>query len=224
MTTKNKKSDKKIIIIVASALVFILALVWGGVLLVNGLAKDDAPVEQLPAPEETSSESASSEQIEKTVSGKTVDQDRQDALLAATEILNLANGPADATEFSEQLTKLDNGDTSFINPELEGKIRFADIYNESDELKANVYQALITFSSLIKKATEAEEIKPSSDTLWKNVYVDSELGIAQIPMTIFMGNQASFAMEMVYIDGEWKLAPYTLIEQIKLSASMQPTE
>lgn len=212
----KKLKDNPIIVLVI-AVVVILGLVWGGVALAGGFNTDNGS----ETPNNTN-ETVTSEKVEKTVSGKTIDEDRKDALNAATEILNLANGPSDGDEFSSILTKLDEGDLSVVDESLDSKIRFTDIYADSNDLKANVYQALITFSSLIKKTTDTEEIKPASDTLWKEVFVDSELGIAQVPMTVYMGQQASFAMEMVYVDGQWQLAPYSLIEQIKLSASMQP--
>jgi hypothetical protein len=163
----------------------------------------------------------SSEKVDRSISGKTPEQDKKDALAAAVDILNLSENSPTGANFSDRLKSLDSGDTKVIDPELTKLVRFKDSFADSDEMKNNTYQSLITMATLIRNATGANEIKPSSDTMWKNVYVDSELGTAFVPMAIFAGPSSSFSMEMVYVDGGWKLAPYSLLDSVKLSAKLQ---
>lgn len=173
---------------------------------------------------ENSSSSApatSAQKVDRAVTGKTADEDRKAALAAAADVLNLSGNSPTGAKFDERLKSLDTGDTKVIDPELTKLIRFKDIFADSAEMKNNTYQSLITMSTLIRNATGSTEIKPTSDTMWKNVYVDSELGTAFVPLAIFAGPSSSFSMEMVYADGGWKLAPYSLLDSVKLSAKLQ---
>lgn len=165
--------------------------------------------------------STSAQKIDRAVTGKTADEDRKAALAAATDILNLSGNSPTGTKFDERLNSLDAGDTEVIDPELTKLIRFQDSFADSEDMKNNTYQSLITMSTLIMNATGSLEIKPASDTMWKNVHVDSEMGTAFVPLSIYAGPSASFSMEMVYIDGGWKLAPYSLLDSVKLSAQLQ---
>lgn len=163
----------------------------------------------------------SAQKVDRAVSGKTADEDRKAALSAATDVLNLSGNSPTGAKFEDRLNSLDAGDTKVIDPELTKTIRFTDVFLDSDEMKNNTYQSLITLSTLIRNSTGATEIAPTSDTMWKNVYVDSELGTAFVPLAIFAGPSSSFSMEMVYVDGSWKLAPYSLLDSVKLSAKLQ---
>lgn len=163
----------------------------------------------------------STQKVELSVSGKTADEDRKDALAAAAEILNLSAKSPTGRKFQDRLKALDSGDTKVMDPELTSRIRFQDIFAESDEMKNNTYQSLITLATLINNSTGSSTIKPISDTMWKNVYVDTERGTAFVPLAIFAGPSSSFSMEMVYVDGKWSLAPYSLLDSVKLSAKLQ---
>lgn len=167
------------------------------------------------------SSTTSTQKVERSLTGKSIDEDRKDALAAATDVLNLSGNSPTGENFSERLKALDAGDSKVVDPELVKAIRFKDVFAESNEMKNNTYQSLITLSTLIKNATESDTIAPTSDTMWKNVYMDTELGTAFVPMTIYSGPSSSFSMEMVYVDGGWKLAPYSLLDSVKLSAKLQ---
>lgn len=169
----------------------------------------------------TANVAASAQKIDRAVTGKTADEDRKAALATATDILNLSGNSPTGAKFDERLQSLDSGDVKVIDPELTKLIRFQDLFSDSNDMKNNTYQSLITMSTLIKNSTGSSEIKPSSDTMWKNVYVDSEMGIAFVPLAIYAGPSSSFSMEMVYVDGGWKLAPYSLLDSVKLSAKLQ---
>lgn len=163
----------------------------------------------------------STQKVERSLTGKSIDEDRKAALVAATEVLNLSGNSPTGGTFSERLKALDGGDTKVVDPALVKAIRFKDVFADSNEMKNNTYQSLITLSTLIKNSTGASTIAPTSDTMWKNVYVDAELGTAFVPMAIFAGPSSSFSMEMIYVDGGWKLAPYSLLDSVKLSAKLQ---
>lgn len=178
-------------------------------------------VSQVSGNSSNETSTVSTQKVERSLTGKSIDDDRKAALVAATEVLNLAGNSPTGGTFSERLKALDGGDTKVVDPALVKTIRFKDIFADSNEMKNNTYQSLITLSTLIKNSTGASTITPTSDTMWKNVYVDTELGTAFVPMAIFAGPSSSFSMEMVYVDGTWKLAPYSLLDSVKLSAKLQ---
>ena len=49
-------------------------------------------------------------------------------------------------------------------------------------------------------------------------YDQPELGTVYVPLGVFTGQQNAFVVEMVYVKGQWKINPYSLVEQIRLSA------
>lgn len=161
------------------------------------------------------------QKVERSITGKSIDDDRKAALTSAQNILNLSLKSPTGSNFQERLKSLDSGDTKVIDPELVKAIRFKDSFADSNEMKNNTYQSLITISTLINNSTGSSTVAPTSDTMWKNVYVDTELGTAFVPMGVFAGPSSSFSMEMVYSEGEWKLAPYSLLDSVKLSAKLQ---
>lgn len=163
----------------------------------------------------------STQKVERSITGKPIDEDRKAALTSAQNILNLSLKSPTGGNFQERLKALDSGDTKVIDTELSKSIRFKDSFADSDEMKNNTYQSLITIATLINNSTGSSTVAPTSDTMWKNVYVDTELGIAFVPMGVFAGPSSSFSMEMVYDSGSWKLAPYSLLDSVKLSAKLQ---
>ena len=47
---------------------------------------------------------------------------------------------------------------------------------------------------------------------------------AHIPLDIFVGTGSGIAFEMQYIDGEWKLNPYTAMMSLNLMGILNNTE
>lgn len=168
----------------------------------------------------SSDDKISVQKTERSLSGKSADEDRQDAINAATDLLNLAAESPTNEEFDKRLEKLSEGDQTVISPELKNGIRFVDTF-ENENLQVNVYQSLVTFATLIQQTSGKAVVEPGTVDMWKNVHVDSELGIAFVPIAAYANQSAGFSLEMIYVDGEWKLAPYSLIDSVKLSAKLQ---
>lgn len=209
----RKKNLKLINSIVIGGLVLILLVIWGTVAITKSVT-----------PEESNS-NTSAQKVEKTVSGKSVDEDRKDALNAVTNILTLsAKSPNPDENFEQRLTKLDAGDRSAIDPALTDTIRFVDVFADSPDMQTNTLQSLITFATVIQQTTGSEAIAPTSDTMWKNVYMDSETGTAFVPLALYAGPSSGFSFEMVYVDGEWKLSPYSILDAVRLSSNLQKTD
>ena len=72
--------------------------------------------------------------------------------------------------------------------------------------------------AIIKNLTEIgnENLNPvSNDTQY--VYLDETTRIAQVPLDYFTGVGGAVSMELVYVDGQWKLSPYSLLQSIQLA-------
>lgn len=171
------------------------------------------------------------EQIEKgtlkKLSGKEEDENRKDAVNAAKDLLNKANeydGNLTVQQRLEQLEKGKDVDKIIDKKEVDKRLHLIDIYN-TDGIKINIYQALITIGNYITTSYDLNKqnngVLDLNKDSWKKAFVDNKNGIAYVPMNVFYDGESPFSFEMVYNNGEWQLAPYSLLEAIKLSALMQ---
>lgn len=204
-------TKKKFNIVIAIALLFVLLGFWG----VYYYASTQETVESTIVDDKTNVEI---EKVQKSISGKSLEQDKKDALSAAQSILEAsAVSPGDKT-IKERVEALDEGDTSVVDPSLTEKIRFVGEFAEDEGLQHTTYQALITLSSY---TNPDGTVSPISEDIWKQVHVDQEAGIAYVPISAFYGPGASFSIELVYTEDGWKMAPYSLLDIVNLSAILQ---
>ena len=204
-------TKKKFNIVIAIALLFVLLGFWG----VYYYASTQETVESTIVDDKTNVEI---EKVQKSISGKSLEQDKKDALAAAQSILEAsAVSPGDKT-IKERVEALDEGDTSVVDPSLTEKIRFVGEFAEDEGLQHTTYQALITLSSY---TNPDGTVSPISEDIWKQVHVDQEAGIAYVPISAFYGPGASFSIELVYTEDGWKMAPYSLLDIVNLSAILQ---
>lgn len=204
---QNKKRNKVNYIIFGG---IFLAMVTGLILLGVYMVSSDKDTTPADTP------AMSTEQVDRTVSGKSADQDRQDAVKSVENLLKEAYTTEGSYE--DRVKAIEKGDTSSLTPEFTDSFRFTDAFAKDKSLQSVSYQSVIALSGAAFKS--ADDIKPVSDQSWRSVYVDSEAGIAYVPMSIFTNTSIPFTFEMVYIDGEWKLAPYSLVQSIGASSAM----
>lgn len=198
--------------LVGGAVIVILALVWALVAVASNSSNSS-----------NSSSSSSSTTVKRTLTGKSVEEDRADVYKAAVELLEATNAPKDQKSFTALLNKLDTATIADIPPALLSKVRFADLLNV-DKLKITTYQALVTFASLAKASSSDGTIASRFADGPQTIFVDQETGIAQVPMNIFVnqdGQANTFSMEFVYVNGAWMLSPYSVLDQLRLSLALQ---
>lgn len=203
--------------VVITAILVVLALLLGLLMGSTLLAKDSKSA--------TSDKTDDTEvsQVKESVSGKSAEQDKKDALNSAVGILNSAATKDGKTE--DRLKKIENGDMSSVPDEMKKKFDFVDSFSKDEKLKSVAFESVITMKDRIFKDGEAK----ASDDAWKSVELDSSKGIAWVPLGAIAGQDIPFTFEMVYKDGEWKLSPYSILESVKMSAMMgaagtQPTK
>lgn len=209
LDSKGLKNKTTFIIATVFALVLIIfAIILGFLFFGSGDEKEDNP----PV-EETSSSAVEVEQSERTLSGKTLEEDQQDAVKSAQDILNMSrdvNGDENTA-----LEKIENKDYSDLSEELKNKIRVGEYGKDNTELEKTAYQSVVALGK-----QSDQEFAPTTEDGWKDIYIDQDTGIAYVPLSIFSASDTPFYFEMVYYDGDWKLDPYSLVRTISFSSSV----
>lgn len=162
----------------------------------------------------TSTQETKVSQVDASVSGKSVEEDQKGALKASQDLLNAA--VTDSGSYQDRMAAIEKGDVSTVTEEMANAIYLSESM-ESEAARASTYQSLVALSGVMLENGEAT---PNSENEWQNVQVDSEHGIAYVPLGVFTGTDIPFTFEMVYVDGEWKLAPFSLLQAIKMSSTL----
>lgn len=160
-----------------------------------------------------------SEQITRSLSGKTVAEDRADAIASVEAFLNATNAPKTIAEAGDTIGELEQGDFSSFAPDFADRVRYYDAYEDNPDFQAEVAMSIYSIAALGKEAKGGEIVADGS--LSGTVRVDQETGIAQVPIDIFTGKESPIAFQMIYVDGEWKLEPHTFSSYIRLSALLR---
>lgn len=205
------RSDKQKLLFIICAALVLIGLIWG--LIYMSMKNDDNTT--TPNTTETVTITDNSVKLKHGKTGKSVEQDQKDALAAVVKLLKDAGKSPTKAEPLERLKALDSGDFSVMDPEVEKSLRFNN--NPPDGFKETTFQALITFHTLLSEEGK-NKLEPATKDSYKNIYVDSELGTAMVPLETISGEQTIFTLQMVHVDGKWKLAPYSVVEQIRISA------
>lgn len=171
-----------------------------------------------------SSSSGSDQQVQKvsrSLSGASSDKDKASAMAAAATLLTAANKHSANLSADDRVKAFEDSsaDRSTLADmsTIDSLTRFTNDFD--NDLRKTTYQSLVKVSSLLDGNNDGK-IEARSSDLYRYVYLDSETGTAYVPLQVFSNNAPAFSLEMVYIDGQWKFAPYTLLDAIRLSSSM----
>jgi len=168
--------------------------------------------------------SGSGQQVQKvsrSVSGASSDKDKASAMAAAATLLTAANKHSANLSADDRVKAFEDSsadrNTLADMSTIDSLTRFTNDFD--NDLRKTTYQSLVKVSSLLDGNNDGK-IEARSSDLYKYVYLDSETGAAYVPLQVFSNNAPAFSLEMVYVDGQWKFAPYTLLDAIRLSSSM----
>lgn len=159
------------------------------------------------------------EKIVKSLSGKSLADDRADAINAVNSLLTATNAPSTIEEASKSIATLESGDFSSFDQSFPDFVRYYDLYEENADFQSEVAMSIYSVASLAKE-TNNGAIK-SDNSQSSTVRVDQKTGIAQVPIQIFTGSESPVAFQMVYVDDSWKLEPHSFSSYIRLSAMTQ---
>ena len=178
----------------------------------------------VPTSSKGTSASSSPTAITKSLSGRSTDEDKAEAVASAATLLNAANKHTTDQTADQRVQALESdGDHSNIADltTMDSLTRFTNEFD--DDLKITTRQSLIKVSSLLDDDNDGT-IEARGNAPQQYVYLDQEAGVAYVPLQVFSSNAPAFSLEMVYVDGQWKFAPYTLLDAIRLSAALKTTQ
>lgn len=210
---RSKPNDKapmnKKLLIILGVTLAVIVLIWGTVFATMQLTNDDTPQ---PQPEPVQS-------VSHGPSGKTAEEDKKDVVAATTAMLVEAGKSPTKDNVATRMEKLDNDDTTVVTKELVDMMRFAP--QTENGVKVTTYQTLITVNAILTNNGKDQIAPKDPASVNSKVFMDSDLGIAYVPLSLYAGDGAAFNFQMVYVDGDWKLFPYSLVEAVGLSALAQ---
>lgn len=207
-------SKKVTLAALIGGVVIILGLVWTVVILASNQ----------PEAISNGNSSAPTEQVQRSLTGKTLAEDQQAVVDATIKLLESTEAPAEEADLIPLLQKLDTEGVKAIPQEFLERSRFVSIMDD-DTLRLATYQSMLTFASLTKiSSSDGKTIEPRAADVAKEVFVDQEAGTAFIPMNIFVASNdetSVFSMEFVYINDQWVLSPYSILDSVRLTISLQ---
>lgn len=161
--------------------------------------------------------------VEKTLSGKSAAEDKQDVLTAAVTLLDTVEAPKDAKDFESYMQKIESGEIP-VPDELKSKIRLVDSLATEEGIDRTIFQTLVTFATFSKQSTGNDKVTPLYDDAASGVILDQEAGVAYVPTTLFVNSGTGvngFSMEFIYLDGKWTFSPYMTLDELRLALVLQ---
>ena len=120
---------------------------------------------------------------------------------------------------TRRLKRLDNEETDIedvLTKEAIDMIYFSEEFGKDKFNRQFAASALLIYHELIMDAVDSDDFKPVIESFDQIVYLDNKFMTAHIPLDIFVGSGTGVAFEMQYVDGEWKLNPYTAMMSLNL--------
>lgn len=93
---------------------------------------------------------------------------------------------------------------------------FAEEFGKDKFNRQFAASAMLIYYDLVVDSSKSTEFTPVIQSYDEIVYLDSKLMTAHIPLDIFIGSGTGVSFEMQYIDGEWKLNPYTAMMSLNM--------
>lgn len=93
---------------------------------------------------------------------------------------------------------------------------FAEEFGKDKFNRQFAASAMLIYYDLVVDSSKSTEFTPVIQSYDEIVYLDNKLMTAHIPLDIFIGSGTGVSFEMQYIDGEWKLNPYTAMMSLNM--------
>ena len=169
-------------------------------------------------PEDVKKTEAKAEDEDKTEDqGKAEDQGKNDEDKAEDQGKNDEDKAEDT--ITRRLERLDNEETDIedvLTKEAIDMIYFSEEFGKDKFNRQFAASSLLIYHELIMDAVDSDDFKPVIESFDQIVYLDNKFMTAHIPLDIFVGSGTGVAFEMQYVDGEWKLNPYTAMMSLNM--------
>ena len=137
---------------------------------------------------------------------------KQSAIDSVKEMFTEIKGSDDKDKLKERLSKLDSDDNAYKDNTYFPQNVLAKIYLPDTMSNDNVYQntatALLALAALLEENTGSIEVKILD---MASLVIDEKTNTVFVPLDIFVGRFTGITLQMVFIDGEWKLLPHSLM-------------
>lgn len=149
----------------------------------------------------------------------TVEDQKKEVLKEANKLLRSAEQEVEASsDYQTLLLSLQEGKLSSLSPAFRQQFRFKDIFAEEPSLEAASYIAVLHLSTLTADAAAAANrstTTPLNSEAWQSVYIDTAARQAYVPLSLYLGTDASFSLSFNYVNKEWTFTPYGLLDAIQ---------
>lgn len=149
---------------------------------------------------------------------------REGSLEATTILLRTLNkSPQEGLTLKDRLDEVskENFDKNKVFTEEGWKLlNLSDFMKTDPRGEVLIAQSMLSILNAIEESGN-KDITPASVPLEGVIYFDKEMKISFIPVDLFTNAPTKLSFEMVYVDGEWLLQPYTIISQIAIRTTEQ---
>lgn len=149
----------------------------------------------------------------------------REASLEATTILlrTLNKSPQEGLTLKDRLDEVskENFDKNKVFTEEGWKLlNLSDFMKTDPRGEVLIAQSMLSILNAIEESGN-KDITPANVPLDGVIYFDKEMKISFVPVDLFTNAPTKLSFEMVYVDGEWLLQPYTIISQIAIRTTEQ---
>lgn len=142
------------------------------------------------------------------------------AATALAEALSAANSGSDKGDAASRMYRVSEGDLTVLDAAgLDAHTRLSGGFVESAGLAGAYQYAMIALAAQVQPDGSAVAA-PSANSVG-GVYVDRAAGIAYVPLSTFSGSAPAMSVLMVRVDGQWLVEPYGVLDDIRLSNTVQ---
>ena len=196
--------------------VIILAGLVGGFYFLTSKPTNNEKPKETTVKKETKKTEPSKEEEKVT---KNEDFSREGAV-KATEVMlkELQKSPVKDLTLEQRATEVASGKYDkkrIFTDEGWKKLRLTDFMEKDPRGAVLSAQSMLSVINSIEQANN-KSITPTAIDYSGAVYFDKEVKTAYVPVDLYTNSPTNRSFEMVYVDGQWVLQPYSLIAQIAI--------
>lgn len=143
---------------------------------------------------------------------------RQSAVSAATKLLQAVQvAPDGKTSEADRLKQLkaNTDPKKILTQDTWDQIHLSDFMSSDKRGPKLTAQALLNVVSSIESDGN-KSLTPAKMDYTGVVYLDNTTKTAYVPLNLYTDASTNISLEMVYINGQWKLSPFSLISEISI--------
>lgn len=133
----------------------------------------------------------------------------------AENLIHSSRELASRPNIDETLKEISEGNFDNVPKDFSSQFYLTDSGKDSDALQKAAYIALIQLGKALNQGIPLDrKLTPISADATEYIYLDLETGNAFVPLSIYLGEEAAFSLQFVWVDGEWMFAPYSLVDTV----------